>query len=243
MEKIELKRGDRGLQVKLIQEWSVLHGILIDIDGDFGPATECAVRQFQEEHTHLVVSGVVDEQTMKALTWPLERAKRPVVAQANVGLTVVEVAKQHLREHPRECGGENRGPWVRHYCQGMDGKAYAWCAGFVCAILAQAYKAHKQKPPFPHTLSCDKMAKMNAAKLMRVEKREDAQSKGLRPGAIFMIRKTPTDWTHTGIVTKFTSKEIFKTIEGNTTQVTGSREGVEVCARIRGYSKKDFIPI
>lgn len=238
---MNLKRGDRGLQVKLVQEWLVLHGILIDIDGTFGPASEAAVKQFQKEHTHLGVSGVVDEQTMSALVWPLERAKKIRATQADVGLTVVEVAYQHLREHPREVGGPNAGPWVRAYCQGKDGKEFAWCGGFVSTILEQAFAAHKQKPPFLHTLSCDTMANLNKTKLVRIEKDEAAQSKGLRPGAIFLIRKTSTDWVHTGICTHF-HESYFETIEGNSND-EGSRDGHEVCARMRGYAKKDFIPI
>jgi hypothetical protein len=54
-----------------------------------------------------------------------------------------------------------------------------------------------------------------------------------------LVRNTPSDWTHTGIVVS-TSAETFKTIEGNTND-DGSREGYEVCARTRGYSNMDFI--
>ncbi len=40
-------RGSNGKKVKLIQEWLCLHGFNIAIDGDFGPATEFAVKAFQ----------------------------------------------------------------------------------------------------------------------------------------------------------------------------------------------------
>jgi hypothetical protein len=49
------------------------------------------------------------------------------------------------------------------------------------------------------------------------------------------------DWTHTGIVTQADAGS-FGTIEGNTND-GGSTNGVEVCARTRGYEKKDFIVI
>lgn len=234
-----IKRDDLGGEVKSIQEMLCLHGILVDIDGAFGPATEAAVRKFQQEGRSGGVTGIVDDVTMKILLRPLEHAMTPIVPATNVGLTVVKVARQHLREHPREVGGQNKGPWVRLYCQGRDGKDYAWCAGFVSTVLKQAFEVHKQKAPFPYTLSCDAMAKLNANKLVRPTNGDEAHRFGLRPGAVFLIRKTETDWTHTGICTAF-HDETFETIEGNSND-EGSREGHELCARVRGYRKKDFI--
>jgi hypothetical protein len=46
-------------------------------------------------------------------------------------------AKQHIKNHPPEAGGDNRGPWVRSYL-GWHGKDARWCAGFVCFALEQA---------------------------------------------------------------------------------------------------------
>lgn len=45
----DYKKGMKGKKVGLIQEWLCLHGYHIVIDGDFGDATETAVRQFQKE--------------------------------------------------------------------------------------------------------------------------------------------------------------------------------------------------
>src|SRR5262245_26660853 len=42
-----LRKGDEQGQVKLVQEWLCLHGEHVVIDGDFGPATEAAVKDFQ----------------------------------------------------------------------------------------------------------------------------------------------------------------------------------------------------
>ncbi len=63
----------------------------------------------------------------------------------------------------------------------------------------------------------------------------------IKPGMFFLNRRTTTDWTHVGIVLE-ANDEVFMTIEGNTND-EGSREGYEVCQRIRGYRKKDFIVI
>jgi hypothetical protein len=60
-------------------------------------------------------------------------------------------------------------------------------------------------------------------------------------GSFFLVRRTPTDWTHTGIIVQ-AEDEVLQTIEGNTND-DGSREGYEVCARTRGYKNMDFILI
>ena len=60
-------------------------------------------------------------------------------------------------------------------------------------------------------------------------------------GAIFLSRRTKTDWIHTGLFSSF-SDETFKTIEGNTND-EGSREAFEVCARTQEHKKKDLIRI
>jgi hypothetical protein len=62
---------------------------------------------------------------------------------------------------------------------------------------------------------------------------------GLRPGCLFVRRKTATDWTHTGIVIDV-GPDSFKSIEGNTND-EGIRNGFEVCMHSRGYNNKDFI--
>ena len=59
--------------------------------------------------------------------------------------------------------------------------------------------------------------------------------------ALFLIRRTATDWIHTGIVVS-ANAEIIETIEGNTND-DGHRDGYEACHRIRGYKNKDPISI
>ena len=56
---------------------------------------------------------------------------------------------------------------------------------------------------------------------------------------MFLVRRTPTDWTHVGFVSD-ASASSFATVEGNTND-DGDREGYEVCARRRGYNNMDFI--
>lgn len=62
---LPLQRGSRGEDVKWAQWALAFHGK--EIDGDFGPATEKAVRLFQK-HRGLTVDGVVGPQTATALS-------------------------------------------------------------------------------------------------------------------------------------------------------------------------------
>ena len=239
-----LKKGDKGKKVKIIQEWLCLHGYRIVIDGDFGPATEYAVRQFQQSR-HLQETGTVEENSFRSLVSPLRRAlARPQQYNSYNGL-IVQWARNHLAENPREVGGANRGPWVRVYMSGNQGADYPWCAGFVSFILMQAADAMKTAMPLNPTFSCDALAADAKARGLFVSERDLAKNnppkKEMPPGSIFLRRSTGNDWTHTGLVLRF-DEDTFQTIEGNTNDA-GSREGYEVCRRIQGYAKKDFIRI
>ena len=61
-----LQKGDKSPEVKKIQEALVARGYKIGTDGDFGPGTENAVKQFQQSQG-LAVTGVVDKETAAKL--------------------------------------------------------------------------------------------------------------------------------------------------------------------------------
>jgi hypothetical protein len=234
------KLGDKGGKVKLIQEWLCLHGFLITINGDFGPATDRAVRSFQARES-LLVDGDVGNNTFSRLIAPIGRALAPIpVVRGATTLRdlIVASAQQHLEQHPREVGGQNRGPWVRLYMDGNEGDAFAWCAGFAMYCLKQACAALGLPLPIEPSDSCDELARRASAAGLLLEE-VLAQDGGLKAGSLFLVRRTPTDWTHVGIVSHVAAGAI-DTIEGNTND-EGSREGYEVCARTRDFKNKDFI--
>ena len=60
------KRGDKSPYVKNLQEMLIRKGAKIAADGDFGPATEAAVRTFQTNN-NLKVTGHIDTDTLNRL--------------------------------------------------------------------------------------------------------------------------------------------------------------------------------
>ena len=78
----EVARGRRDAvgppgDVRRVQEWLTLGGSPTAVDGDFGPATQAAVRDFQRRHG-LPETGAVDEGTWAALTPPLRTGRAPL---------------------------------------------------------------------------------------------------------------------------------------------------------------------
>lgn len=232
---MDLRKGSKDKQVKEVQEWLYLNGFKVSIDGDFGPATHAAILKFQVLN-NLEATGIVTDKVFAALTKKLTDATRLITRsqQDTLKTMLVKVAKQHLEAHPLEVGGQNKGPWVRLYCQGRDGEAYPWCCGFVSFCLAQASKSMNVPMPYKYTLSCDNLVEQ-AKGVHRFNKGN------VEPGQIFVVRKTASDWIHTGIVIAVGDSYI-ETIEGNTND-EGSREGYEVAHRTRGLSKLDFLEV
>jgi len=225
------------MTTKEAQEWLCLHGYLVKVDGIMGPATKAALRLYQHANW-LDATGDVNEQTADFLCAPLTQAVNLGGMKAkSFGEAVWSVAEHYLSFHPREVGGQNMGPWVRHFMRGNEGPAWPWCCGCVSTILKQAATVCGENP-FKYTASCDNLAQQakNKGLLIPCENRA-----GLGQYSIFLIRgKAPGDWTHTGVA-RF-DLDHYSTIEGNSND-EGSREGHEMCARTRAYRNVDFIRI
>jgi hypothetical protein len=235
------KKGNRSREVKMIQEWLCLQGFGLKIDRDFGSATDYAVREFQKREG-LEEDGVVGNTTFTRLVQPMKNALKEIPkGNKSLGEMVVAYAKQHLKQQPREIGGQNKGPWVRLYMKGHEGEAWPWCAGFVSFILKQACDTLGCSLPLKTSFSCDILASGAKDKGIFLRGSIASDIKKIKPGSLFLERRTSTDWTHTGIVIGV-KDTVFLTLEGNTND-EGSREGYEVCMRIRGYKSKDFVLI
>lgn len=233
-----LRRGSRGAAVRKVQEWLSLQGFAVVTDGAFGPATEFGLQAFQHR-SRLPVTGRMNRATFRALTTPLAKTLQKSTTGGSLRTKMRYYARLHLRQRPRETGGQNRGPWVRAYMSGHEGVNYPWCAGFVCTVLTQACAELGLDLPIRTSTSCDRLAQSAESRDRFLRGRNDAPRSQLKAGDIFLARATAGDWTHTGIVMRV-HDEVMLTIEGNTNGA-GSREGYEVCQRIRSYRRKDFI--
>ncbi|WP_299917443.1 peptidoglycan-binding domain-containing protein [uncultured Roseobacter sp.] len=230
--------GKRGTAARRVQEWLCLHNHQVSIDADFGGVTKDAVQDFQSA-SRLPVTGVVDEATHNKFVAPMLRTLSPKIKKnMSYSDTVIAYAKAHLKEHPLEVGGANRGPWVRMYMKGNEGKPWAWCAGFTTFCMQQACEMLNLPMPIKGSFSCDSLAAQAKSAGLFLRER-DATASTVPAGSLFLVRRTSTDWTHVGLVTKAEASS-FQTLEGNTND-DGDREGYEVCARRRGYGKKDFV--
>ncbi|MFD2565653.1 peptidoglycan-binding protein [Aquimarina rubra] len=241
--------------VMKIQSWLTLFsmrnpssGTATGIDGDFGPATERAVKNFQD-FNGFTKTGVVDQELFHRLSSNLKEAFEKPLINTNLRDLMVEVAENHLKQHPFELdirGQSNSGPWVRSYMDGHDGSLWFWCMGFAQTILDQAASAIGKnfKTLMPLTYSCDTVGNTGLEKglLSRYQTiRRDPTI--IKPGDIFLIQKSRLDWTHTGIIIS-RNDDVIETIEGNTNH-QGSRNGIAVMKRTRSFrrSKIDVFSI
>lgn len=242
-----VSQGMKNQTVKRIQEWLNYHNCRTTIDADYGPATATCVKAFQRSQS-MTPTGRVNKATWEALVAPMKMALTApgLSGQWSAASAVKAVAEQHLAQHPIEIGGSNEGPWVRLYCDGNDGRAWAWCAGFVSFVMDQAHFYEGMKSPIAGSVSCDTLA-AQAKTAGRFVKGSDI-SRGKRPWdslgqcSLFLKRRTKTDWTHAGFALDCHGRNsalAFSTIEGNTND-EGSREGYEACQRTRGLGSGNY---
>ncbi|MFD2571686.1 peptidoglycan-binding protein [Spirosoma soli] len=243
-----LEQGSKGADVKRVQEWLSLNALRFpevtlttNVDGQFGPATRRAVCNF-EDALDLPRTGIVSPELFAQLSKPLSTAFQAKAAAPDVRRAVVQVAQMHLRQRATELQNteaQNLGPWVRSYCDGLDGSPFKWCAGFVQTILDQVASAHGRSftAIMPQTLSCDVMAlsgQRNGRLIDNALLQKDPSQ--MRPGDVFLLRypKAP-DWYHTGFISRVDG-DVVETIEGNTDS-KGSSNGTAVFARVRNFRK------
>jgi peptidoglycan hydrolase-like protein with peptidoglycan-binding domain len=242
-------------EVEKIQSWLNLFamqnpnaGTATGIDGDFGPATEKAVMNFQKAK-NLSQTGIVDQALFEVLTAPLKKAFEGNVTGNNLRELVVNTAKNHVQSNPFELvinDKSNMGPWVRAYMDGNEGTPWFWCMGFVQAIIDQAASIQGKsfKKLMPITYSCDTVGTTGIKQkiLTRFQVARNNPSL-IKPGDIFLLQKSVNDWFHTGIVISVHG-DVIETVEGNTNSA-GSHNGNAVLNKMRNFkkSKLDFFSI
>ena len=71
-----IKKGDKGKDVLLLQEYLLRLGYVLKVDGDFGPTTDLLVKQFQEKYK-LTKDGVVGAKTWEVLQNEIAKLNEP----------------------------------------------------------------------------------------------------------------------------------------------------------------------
>lgn len=163
-----LKKGDRGAEVRELQQLLAQRGYGVDIDGVFGPQTVRAVRACQAQNLDqhgqpLVIDGKVGPLSW----WSLNHAKPileppsavdfrempgPELGGSPLGRSALGSAIGELKAGAGEEGGNNRGPWVRKYLQpaGLE-EGNSWCASFVSWCYLQACGDDLDAMPFVYS--------------------------------------------------------------------------------------------
>lgn len=233
--------------VQKIQSWLTLFSMAnpavataTGIDGDFGKATEQAVKNFQKAKK-VTPTGIVDQPTFELLTAPMRTAFLTDSAGSGLRKLIVNTAKKHLLNRPFELiidQQPNSGPWVRAYMDGNEGAEWLWCMGFVQTIIDQAASVLGKNftDLMPLTYSCDTVGTTGLQKDILFRYSEIRNKPSLvKPGDIFLLQKAPNDWVHAGIITDI-GDDFFETIEGNTNE-GGSNNGNAVLKRVRNFRK------
>lgn len=206
----------------------------LEVDEDFGPDTELAVRTFQarsvdDKGRPLDVDGVVGPLTWAAL---FREAVKPTPIPA-VGLLgkAIEIAlsKVGVMEDPL---GSNDGPEVRQFLASVGlGPGNAWCAAFVYWVFNHAAAELGVANPCPRTGGViDMWAKAGQARLQRYSRSQaSANPELIKPGQMFFLDHGG-GLGHMGLIVGVEGVRLI-TVEGNTTNITGSREGIGVFRR------------
>jgi hypothetical protein len=209
----------------------------LTIDGIFGPSTISTVKLFQAQTVDdrgsvLGVDGVVGPLTWAALfDTPIDASFTPGSPLLEAVLSVAQ-SQVGVRESPL---GSNRGPQVDTYLRscGVDPTAgnYAWCAAFLYYCFDQAARPLAVANPLPKTAGVhDLWNRLGRANHLRLSPPQAAlHPETIKPGMLFFI-DAGGGLGHTGLV-KAVNGVLLDTIEGNTTNIAGSREGIGVFER------------
>jgi peptidoglycan hydrolase-like protein with peptidoglycan-binding domain len=222
-----IRFGDTGPGVaKLGKDLKQLGYLVGNPTSTFDDALRRAVRAFQMQNVDslgrpLVVDGIVGPVTAWAIANRVAQGPTPVstggamtvpaggstTARAALAVAVAEMNSGH-----GEVGGNNMGPHVAKYLNGIVGTPNDWCAG--------CFKTSGQPMPFKYTVGARNILDQTKAKGWEVK---PSSANPPMPGDIIVWwRQAPSSWKgHVGIVHSY-QNGIVRTIEGNKTSQVGS---------------------
>lgn len=239
--------ANKKADVEKIQSWLCLQerqhrgiGTMTGIDGDYGQATETAVKNYQR-FLGVTADGIVTTSLFSKMCLNLKSSFESTARKSTLRDTISEVAHNHLKGFPFELvikQQTNCGPWVRSYMGGNEGSDWLWCMGFVQAVLDQATSLHGKNftEMMPLTYSCDTVGTHGLQKNALIRNEKIRINPALaKKGDVLLVRKSMHDWIHTAIIVDVVG-DTFITIEGNTNN-DGSSNGDGVYKRVRNFRK------
>lgn len=173
------------------------------VDGIVGPVTEWALARAVAQTLH--VAGT------PAISLPM-----PLTGGSSIARAALRKALDEMSAGAGEVGGDNMGPWVRKYLNGIVAPPNDWCAGFVSWCFANS----GQPMPFAYSVGARDVFSQLKGKGFLVNV-SDANPP-LPGDVIVWWRQAPTSWKgHIGIVYGY-SGGVVRTIEGNHSEKVSS---------------------
>ncbi len=216
------------------------------VDGVMGRRTRAALRAFQAQAVDphgrpLAVDGVAGPLTWWALEHGRDVCPVPLIRYeveppasfggSAAGRAALRAAIGELKAGAGEEGGNNRGPWVRTYLNGLAPEGSSWCAAFVSWCFAQG----GAPMPFRYTVGARDL-------LSQCKRKGWAHLPGEgyepQPGDVVVWwRVRAAGWQgHAGLV-HHTAHGLLYTIEGNrTARVAGFDYILADMDRLLGYA-------
>ncbi|MFF3611421.1 peptidoglycan-binding protein [Streptomyces sp. NPDC002580] len=215
----EIVRGQRSGCVTELQSLLNHHGADLAVDGDFGPATDSAVRDFQAEKG-LSVDGQVGPNTKAALYGAV--TPPPSTPPGGGYSKILDVAAAEAGTVEGSARANSYGASVG---LSLSTNNYAWCATFVSWVAKQTGASSYRNS---YVSGWVKQARAGNYHL--------SVTSNPQPGDIVAFDwNGGSDFTggheHIGIVRTVSGGSSFTTVEGNTSNPNGGKDGVYVKTR------------
>lgn len=127
-----------------------------------------------------------------------------------IGSLALLMAVKEYMVGAREVGGNNRGPYVKMYMNGLAEEGSSWCSAFVSYCVHRSMGKYQVKPPFPYHVSAK--AFFNDCRTLGYELKDEEPEQG---DIVFWYRGDPKGWQgHVGFVVAQDGKSLW-TLEGN----------------------------
>ena len=128
---------------------------------------------------------------------------------SQIGRAALAVAINELNKGAAEIGGNNCGPWVKKYLNGLAPEGSSWCAGFVSYCFANSGLSM----PFQYSISARDLLNQFRSRGWSYNPEQTVVPES--GDIILWWRTKPNSWQgHTGLVHHYCHGRLY-TIEGN----------------------------